>query len=96
LETLPIAYSLVKEQGRVYAIQLLLTDDQGKPKNDLFKVTGSQNDRWSSVRVFKALEPVSVREFLEGQYRSVSKGSGTVPRSEVYPDANFSALPSSS
>jgi hypothetical protein len=88
LETLPIAYSLLKEQGRVYSIQLLLTDDQGKPKNDLFKVTGSQNDRWSSVRVFKALEPVFVREFLEGQYRSVTKGSHGASL-EVYPEEFF-------
>lgn len=72
LATLPIAYSLLKGQGRVYAIQLLLTDEQGKPKDDLFRVTGTENDRWSSVRVFMALKPVSVKEFLDGQYRSVT------------------------
>ncbi|WP_300434406.1 50S ribosomal protein L11 methyltransferase [Zoogloea sp.] len=88
LETLPIAYSLLKEQGRVYAIQLLLTDDQGKPKNDLFNVTGSEVDRWSSVRVFTAMESIPVREFLDDQYRSDSNAASSVA-SETYSNDYF-------
>lgn len=69
---LPIAHRLLRENGRLFAIQLLLTDASGKPKENLLSAADG-SAQWSRVRIYPILgeQPIAVSDFLRRQYRSL-------------------------
>lgn len=66
-----LAHGLLREQGRLFAVQLLLTDSEGRPQDDLFAETGG-HQKWSRIRIFPILDTPTIpaSEFLKQQYRS--------------------------
>jgi|GEM_PF-5331755 len=75
LETLKEAYSLLKEQGRVFVIHLLLTNENCYPTDEVSCQIGSDNAYWASVRIFPALHQKVFQEqdFLARQYHGYPK-----------------------
>ena len=71
---LPLAHGLLREEGRLFAVQLLLTDSRGRPQIDLVAETGS-HQKWSRIRIFPILDTPTIpaSDFLRQQYRSFDR-----------------------